>query len=121
MKLKLRTTRCSKFYGGMLRQELSAYGSYLLATETVFKSTYIDDYLDSVENEEQGVELYHQLKALWEKAGIHARKWVSNSERVLAAKPLEDCTSGVKIKDSKNAITTTIGLLCNSIEDMFAV
>lgn len=51
---------------------------YLLAAETVLKSTYMDHSLDSVENEEQGVELYHQLKALWEKAGMQTRRWVSN-------------------------------------------
>ena len=27
----------------------------------------MDDLLDSVEGEEKGIELYHQLSALWEK------------------------------------------------------
>ena len=38
---------------------------YPLAAETVLKSTYMDDSIDSVENDEEGVELYRQLKALW--------------------------------------------------------
>ena len=37
---------------------------YPLATETVLKSTYMDDSIDSVENDDEGVELYCQLKAL---------------------------------------------------------
>ena len=37
---------------------------YPLAAETVLKSTYMDDSIDSVENDEEGVELYRQLKAL---------------------------------------------------------
>ena len=45
----------------------------------VLKSTYMDDSIDSLENDEEGVELYHQLKALWEAANMQARKWISNS------------------------------------------
>ena len=37
---------------------------YPLAAETVLKSTYMDDSIDSVENDKEEVELYHQLKAL---------------------------------------------------------
>ena len=37
---------------------------YPLATETVLKSTYMDDSIDSVENDDEGVKLYCQLKAL---------------------------------------------------------
>ena len=37
---------------------------YSLATETVLKSTYMDDSIDSVENDDEGMELYRQWKAL---------------------------------------------------------
>ena len=47
----------------------------------------MDDSLDSVEEDEKGIELYHQLKSLWAKAGMHARKWVSNSAKVMAVIP----------------------------------
>ena len=36
------------------------------------------------------MELYHQLSDLLFKAGMHARKWLSNSSSVLAEIPLED-------------------------------
>lgn len=32
--------------------------TYPLAAETVLESTYIDDSIDSVETEEEGIELY---------------------------------------------------------------
>ena len=35
-----------------------------LAAETVLKSTYMDDSLDSAENDNQGIRLYHELKNL---------------------------------------------------------
>ena len=95
--------------------------AYPLAADTVLKSTYMDDSLDIVENDDVGVELYHQLKALWEKAGMHARKWVSNSERVIAATPVEDRATEVTIQDCNSTVTTTLGLQWNSTEDMFMV
>ena len=45
---------------------------YPRAAETILKSTYMDDSMDSVENEAEGIELYKQLSELWEKAGMHA-------------------------------------------------
>ena len=50
--------------------------SYPLAAETVLKSTYMDDSIDSVRTDEIGIKLYHQLRSLWCKAGMQARKWV---------------------------------------------
>ena len=38
--------------------------SFHLATETVLKSACMDDSLDSAENDEEGVRLYHELKDL---------------------------------------------------------
>ena len=48
--------------------------SYPLASETVLKSTYMDDSMDSVLDDSQGMELFKELDKLWSKAGMHARK-----------------------------------------------
>ncbi|CAC5419849.1 unnamed protein product [Mytilus coruscus] len=48
--------------------------SYARAAKTVHKSTYMDDSMDSVLNDKQGIELYNQLSQLWAKAGMYARK-----------------------------------------------
>ncbi|CAC5373897.1 unnamed protein product [Mytilus coruscus] len=73
--------------------------SYPRATETVLKSTYMDDSMDSVINDEQGIELYNQLSQLWEKAGMYARKWLSNSKAVLQCIPEEDRASQVDLDE----------------------
>ena len=44
-----------------------------MAAETVLRSTYMDDSMDSVSNEEQGRELHRQLSQLLAKAGMHAK------------------------------------------------
>ena len=94
---------------------------YPSAADTVLQSTYMDDSLDSVEDDEKGIELYHQLSALGAKAGMHARKWVSNSEKVMAVIPEADQATEVNIRDIKDTVTTTLGLQWNSTEDVFVV
>ena len=73
---------------------------YPLPAETVLQSTYMDDSLDSVKGEAKGIELNHQLSELWAKAGMHARKWVSNSAEVMAIIPEEDRATEVNIRDN---------------------
>ena len=46
--------------------------------------------MDSTPDEKTTIELYHQLSELWAKAGMHARKWLSNSSKVLREIPQED-------------------------------
>ena len=94
---------------------------YPSAAETVLQSTYMDDSLDSVEEDEKGIELYHELSALWAKAGMHARKWVSNSDKVMAVIPEEDRATEVNIRDNKDTVTSTLGLQWNSTKDVFVV
>ena len=46
------------------------------AAETVLKSTYMDDSVDSVETDVEDIELYQQLDTLWKLAGMQARNWI---------------------------------------------
>lgn len=39
--------------------------------------------MDSTVDEQNAIDVYHKLSQLWEKAGMHARKWLSNSTQVL--------------------------------------
>ncbi len=68
-----------------------------MAAETVLKSTYMDDSMESTIDENTAIELYKQLSQMWSKAGMHARKWMSNSARVLKEIPLKDRKSEVDI------------------------
>ena len=43
---------------------------YPLEAETVMKSTYMDDSIDSVETVEKGIQLYMELDSLWGIAGM---------------------------------------------------
>ena len=93
---------------------------YPLAAETVLKSTYMDDSIDSVENDE-GVELYRQLKVLWGNASMHARKWISNSPKVIEAIPTEERATEIVINSGQDPVIKTLGISWNSTEDLFTV
>ena len=42
--------------------------------KSFLKSTYMDDNMDSVMDETEGVELYKELSELWQKAGMQTHK-----------------------------------------------
>ena len=64
---------------------------YPLAPETVLKSTFMDDSIDSLETVQDGIiQLYKELDSLWGIACMKARKWASNSLEVVAATPEAD-------------------------------
>ncbi len=48
---------------------------YPMAAETVKDSMYMDDSMDSVPTDGHGIELYHQLNELYEKANMYPHKW----------------------------------------------
>ncbi|XP_065941558.1 uncharacterized protein [Magallana gigas] len=93
--------------------------TYPMAAETVLKSTYMDDSMDSVSTEEDGVKLYRQLSALWEKAGMYARKWLSNSVGVLQHIPPEDVVPEVDLHDNSLPSVKTLGVLWKAKDDIF--
>ena len=77
-----------------------------LAADTVSTSTYTDDSLDSVRDNEAAIQLVQELQQLWAKAGMKARKWLSNSSEVLAAIPKELRAYEIDLNDSLPATKT---------------
>jgi len=93
--------------------------NYGRATETVLQSTYMDDSMDSVVNEKEGISLYRQLSELWEKAGMHAHKWLSNSQEVLDAVPPQDRASQLELDENGSLAVKTLGIIWKANEDVF--
>jgi hypothetical protein len=92
---------------------------YPLAAETVINCTYMDDSMNSVENEVKGIDLYNELTELWGKAGMCARKWLSNSTEVLNKIPVELRASQVNLSESELPTVKTLGLIWKSDSDEF--
>ena len=81
----------------------------------------MDNSIDSVKNDEEGVELYRQLKALWEITSMHARKWISNSLKVIEAIPTEQGATEIVINSGQDPVVKTLGISWNSTKDLFTV
>jgi len=92
---------------------------YPQAAETVLESTYMDDSMDSAPTEEGCIELYQQLSQLWGSAGMYARKWLSNSERVVREIPEEDRASHVDLSEGYLPSVKTLGVMWVANEDSF--
>lgn len=92
---------------------------YPLAAETVLQSTYMDDSMDSVENEQQGIELYKQLHKLWSLAGMNAKKWLSNSKVVLDKIPIENRAYEIDLSKDELPMVKTLGVLWIAEQDHF--
>ena len=89
------------------------------AAETIMKSTYMDDSMDSVQTEEQGIDLYRQISLRLTNAGMHAHKWLSNSSNVLLAIPPQDRKSEVDLDRDQLPCTKTLGVWWLAEEDIF--
>ena len=90
-----------------------------MAAETVLKSTYMDDSMDSVVDESQGIKLYEELNHLWSKAGMQAHKWLSNSTKVFQRIPVESRASEVHIASDGLPMVKTLGVTWLPGEDVF--
>ena len=90
-----------------------------LGAETVLKSTYMNDSMDSVPDKETGIDLYKHLSQLWASAGMHARKWLSNVPEVLEHIPLADCVTEVDLDRGELPVVKTLGMMWTPNEDLF--
>lgn len=54
-----------------------------MGSSVVLESTYMDGTMDLVTHDKTGIKLYHELSKLCQSAGMYARKWFSNSTKVL--------------------------------------
>ena len=89
------------------------------AAETVCKSTYMDDSLDSVETVEEAIKLHHDLTTLWKRAGMTPKKWLSNSEEVLKVIPKDYCVSNLDLEAQVIPVIKTLGISWESNSDTF--
>ena len=90
------------------------------AADAIINSTYMDDTMDSVCDVSAGLEMYAQLSELWGSAGMHARKWISNSKEVLQGIPEEDRATEINLEDGPLPIVKTLGVTWQAEEDVFS-
>ena len=81
----------------------------------------MDDSMTSVVSEDQGVQLYQELSDLWAGAGMHAHKWLSNSDVVLSQIPVKDRIYEIDLNSDPLPSVKTLGVMWLATEDVFYV
>ena len=90
-----------------------------MASKSVLESTYMDDTMDSVINVSAGIQLYNELSALWQSAGMYARKWLSNSTKVLEVVPEADRAENIDLDSGELPSVKTLGIVWKAKQDLF--
>ena len=111
----------SPFQAQFVAQEhVKKYQSeFPLAAETILKSTYMDDSMDSVPDVKTAIELNNQLSELWGSAGMYARKWLSNEPEVLQSISCSDFATEVDLDRGELPQVKILGVLWCPAEDVF--
>ena len=91
--------------------------SHPRASETILKSTYMDDSMDSVLNKVEGINLYKELSELWKLARMHTHKWLSNSTAVMKEIPIQDRACKLEFNENSSFSVKILGILWIATED----
>ena len=93
---------------------------YARAAESILKSTYTDDRMDSVATEKEGICLCNDLTQLWNLATMQARKWSSNLKTLMQKILVEDRPLSVSLNaDAELCVKTLLGLWWTAETDEF--
>ncbi|BET00044.1 Pao retrotransposon peptidase [Nesidiocoris tenuis] len=90
------------------------------AAAAATRDLYVDDFLSSVDSEEEAVLLKQELCALFASGSFQLLKWGSNSEQVLETIPVQERSAECLTFDS-DASLKVLGLRWNPLQDTFSV
>ncbi|XP_065197560.1 uncharacterized protein LOC135829084 [Sycon ciliatum] len=75
--------------------------------------------MTSASDYDEGKLLHSQLSILWSSAGMHPRKWLTNSVNVLAQVFQEDRASQLELDSEQLPAVKTLGILWEAKQDEF--
>ncbi|CAH8572859.1 unnamed protein product [Schistosoma guineensis] len=88
--------------------------------DVVDRSFYVDDYLASIDNVQDAIEMAKALGSLLRKGGFRLTKWISNCLQVLESIHPEERAEAVRETDFERLPTErTLGLFWNTMVDSF--
>ncbi|XP_043228628.1 uncharacterized protein LOC122392278 [Amphibalanus amphitrite] len=88
------------------------------AADAVRKRFYVDDYLDSVEDEKEAIELRQSLSSLLSKGGFSLSKWASSSQEVLQGiEPGDRSVTSRDLGDNDRKCERALGVHWDTLSD----
>ncbi|XP_023289117.1 uncharacterized protein LOC111674124 [Orussus abietinus] len=88
------------------------------ACNAIIKKHYMDDYLDSVDTEEEAIRLIREVTEIHRQGGFEIRGWSSNSERVQSSLTANKAATGnVNLALCEHPVERTLGVMWNPCTD----
>ena len=87
--------------------------------ELILNSIYMDDAIDSFESPDAAIKIRDELTEVLKQAGMHIRRWCSNSLDVLDGVPAEDVAVGVNLSEFELPSVKTLGVKWDALQDIF--
>ena len=95
-----------------------------IATKTIQSKFYMDDLIKSVETLEEAIKVFKQLQPLLSKRGFELKKWITNSDLVSNAIPVDlrsiSNTKQVEVEPDKDG-SSVLGLQWTITDDSLQV
>ncbi|XP_076247767.1 uncharacterized protein LOC143187433 [Calliopsis andreniformis] len=82
--------------------------TYPHAAKAIIQKHYVDDYLDSVNTDEEAIKLIHDFTEAHRRGGFQIRNWSSNSQKVLSRLPQATLMKGAVPLNSTTGMETRI-------------
>lgn len=90
------------------------------AVVSIVYNHYVDDMLDSVETDNEGIELVRKVKQIHQDGGFEIRGWLSNSTEVLKSVDDSYCSSSKDLDMLvDHAVEKVLGMWWNTNTDTF--
>ena len=99
------SSTCANYALKRVRLDNEEY--YPIATKAIQNNFYMDDFIKSVETQEETTEVFNQLQPLLSRHGFELKKWISNNDAVTKAIP-EDFKSISNTKQVEVELNTPI-------------
>ncbi|XP_062699013.1 uncharacterized protein LOC134284280 [Aedes albopictus] len=88
------------------------------AAEGIIENHYVDDYLDSFEDDEEAERVSNEIQSIHQRGGFELRNWLSNSEKVLRGLNEEDPKASKSLcLNTVDSSDRVLGMLWHTAED----
>ncbi|XP_062708649.1 uncharacterized protein LOC134288292 [Aedes albopictus] len=92
--------------------------TYPRAVEGIVENHYVDDYLDSFEDDEEAERVSSEIRSIHRRGGFQLRNWLSNSSKVLRGLNEEDPKANKNLcLSSADSSDRVLGMLWQTAED----
>ncbi|XP_063368187.1 uncharacterized protein LOC134656557 [Cydia amplana] len=116
-------TNCSPFIAQHIKNKnaMRFQNEMPEAVKAILKSHYMDDYIESVDNEQLAIKMITEVSEIHKQGGFEIRNWISNKPEVLECTPKETLSDkAIRFKTGCDDVPErTLGLLWYPASDTF--